>query len=151
MTATAAEIASIRRRYLWMASSAAAIDFVFTLVFLALNDARSIAPRSLTAGLLLMLGVNLLLAHRLFEPIHLFLQERRSFEDIQRRLTQLPLLTAANVGILSALVTVFRLSISYFFNDSKVPQPTVADFAALCIVLPVFYFTYAYFAISDYL
>ena len=31
------------------------------------------------------------------------------------------------------------------------PQPTIAQVITLCIVLPVFYFTYTYFVISDYL
>ena len=30
-------------------------------------------------------------------------------------------------------------------------QPTIADFITICIVLPVFYFTYTYFVVSDYL
>ena len=32
-----------------------------------------------------------------------------------------------------------------------VPRPTIAQVITLCIVLPVFYFTYTYFVISDYL
>ena len=31
------------------------------------------------------------------------------------------------------------------------PRPTIAQVITLCIVLPVFYFTYTYFVISDYL
>jgi class 3 adenylate cyclase len=30
-------------------------------------------------------------------------------------------------------------------------RPTVADFIALCVIIPVFYFTYTYFVVSDYL
>src|SRR5204863_9168306 len=30
-------------------------------------------------------------------------------------------------------------------------QPTIADFITLSIVIPIFYFTYTYFVVSDYL
>lgn len=147
-------IAAVRRRYLLMAISCAAVDLVFTLIFIMLTDGWSLAPRSLGAGLLLLGGVNYFLASRLFAPILSFLEGRTSFEDTQRRITQLPLLTAQNVLVLTAVVTVFRLGSSYFLNDpatSHVPVPTLSDTLTLCIILPVFYFTYIYFVISDYL
>lgn len=154
MSATAPEIASVRRGYLLITVSAAPVDFLFTLGFLWLTGAWDFAPRSLGVGLLFMLGVNYLLAQRLFEPIRRFLVGEASFDDIQRRITQLPLLTARNVGILAMFVTAFRLTATYVLSDpamSDVPQPTVADMITLCLVLPAFYFTYAYFGISDYL
>jgi HAMP domain-containing protein len=152
--ATAAEIASIRRRYLWMAGSAALIDAVFTLVFILLTGAWGFAPRSFAIGLTFMLGANLVLADRLFRPIQDFLEGRAAFEDVQRRVTQLPLLTARNVGALAAIVTIARLSASHLLSDpgvDGVPKPTAADFVTLCLILPIFYFTYAYFGVSDYL
>ena len=152
--ATPAETFAIRRRYLWTALSVAPIDLVFTLVFLGLTGAWSFAPRSLGAAAVLLVGVNFLLARRLFQPIQDFLEGRAAFETVQRRITQLPLLTARNMFLLVLGLTVFRLSYSYFLSDpavTGVPQPTVADFIALCVILPVFYFTYAYFAVSDYL
>ncbi len=94
------------------------------------------------------------LASRLFAPILSFLEGRTSFEDTQRRITQLPLLTAQNVLILMAILTVFRLGSSYFLNDpaaSHMPVPSLSDVLTLCIILPVFHFTYTYFVISDYL
>ena len=152
--ATSAEIASIRRRYLWMATSVVAIDMGVTLVFIGLTGAWSVAPRSLGAGLLLLLATNYYLSHRLFRPIRHYLEGAVDFENMQRRLTQLPLLTARNVGVLALILTVFRLSTSYFLSDpalTGVPRPTIAQAITLCIVFPVFYFTYTYFVISDYL
>ena len=152
--ATAAEIASIRRRYLWMATSAVGIDMAVTLIFIGLTGAWSIAPRSLGAGILLMLVVNYFLSSWLFQPIRRYLDGAAAFEDIQRRITQLPLLTGQSVGILMFVLTIFRLTTSYFWSDpvvTGVPRPTIAQIITLCIVFPVFYFTYTYFVISDYL
>ena len=153
-TATPGEIAAIRRRYLWMATSVVAVDMAITLIFLGLTGAWSIAPRSLGAGLVLLLAINYFLSHRLFRPIQRYLEGAVSFEDTQRRLTQLPLLTAQNIGILVLILTVFRLATSYFWSDPAItgaPRPTIAQIITLCIVFPVFYFTYTYFVISDYL
>jgi class 3 adenylate cyclase len=149
-----AEIAAIRRRYLWMATSVAAIDVAFTLVFIVITGAWSFAPRSLGAGLVLLGGVNWLLSRRLFAPIERYLEGEASFEDTQRRITQLPLLTARYVAILDLALTIFRLSATYLFTDpgvTGVPHPTIAQVITLCVVLPAFYFTYTYFVISDYL
>jgi class 3 adenylate cyclase len=157
MTTTAAtpqQIANLRRRYLLMAASPAGIDLVFTLVFLVLTDAWSFAPRSIGAGLFLLLGVNLFLSWRRYQPIQRFLEGRASFEDTQRRLTQLPILTAQHMALLVLALTLFRLTYTWVFTDPSVtgvPRPTIADVIALCIILPVFYFTYTYFVISDYL
>src|SRR6266508_6577032 len=128
--ATPAEIAAIRRRYLLMAVSAAGVDIAFNLVFVALNGAWSFAPRSVGAGLLLLGAIKLVLCMRLFAPIERYLKSETSFEDTQRRITQLPLLTARYVAILELAVTIFRLGSSYFLNDpaiTGVPQPTLAQ------------------------
>ena len=148
------EIAALRRRYLLMATSALLLDIAFTLVFIVITGAWSFAPRSLGASVLLLGGVNYLLARRLFVPIDRFLRGEASFDDTQRRITQLPILTAQRVGVLVLVLTIFRLSYTYFFTDPSVtgvPQPTIAQVITLCIVMPVFYFTYTYFVISDYL
>lgn len=144
----------MRRRYLLAVISVLFVDVVFTMVFIVLSSAWSFVPRSLGASVVLLGGVNYLVARRLFAPIDEFLQGRRSFDDIQRRLTQLPLLTARSVGLLVFLLVLFRLSATEIFSDPgmrNVPRPTPADFIALCIILPVFYFTFTYFVISDYL
>jgi len=98
--------------------------------------------------------VNYLLSSRLFAPIERYLKGEASFEDTQRRITQLPLLTARYVAVLDLVLTIFRLSYTYLFTDpgvTGVPQPTIAQVITLCIVFPAFYFTYTYFVISDYL
>ena len=151
--ASTAEIASIRRRYLWMAVSVAGIDLFSTMVFLILTGAWAYAPISLGAGFATLVVTNLLLAAWLFEPIRRFLEGRGTFDEAQRRITQLPLLTARNVAALSLILVAFRLSADRFLPDLKlgIPEITPADLITLCVVLPVFLFTYTYFAISDYL
>ena len=88
--ATPAEIAAIRRRYLLMAVSAAGVDIAFNLIFVAFNGAWSFAPRSVGISVILLVGVNYLVASRLFAPIQLYLDGKASFEQAQRRITQLP-------------------------------------------------------------
>jgi len=137
-----------------MATSSVVVDMAFALVFIVMNGAWSFAPRSLGAGIILLGGVNWVVARRLFAPIERYLKGEVSFEDTQRRITQLPLLTARTVAILALLLTIFRLSATYLFTDpgiTGVPQPTIAQVVTLCFVLPAFYFTFTYFVISDYL
>lgn len=152
--ATAAERAAIRRRYLLMTVSAAGVDIAFNLTFVALQGAWAYAPRSVGISLVLLLGVNWFAATRLFAPIQGYLDGTATFEQAQRRLTQLPLRTAQLVGVLSLLVTLLRLGSTYFLTDpamTGVPRPSLAQVITLSVVLPVFFFTYAYFVISDYL
>jgi class 3 adenylate cyclase len=72
---------------------------------------------------------------------------------VQRRLTQLPLLTARYVGLLAVVVIAFRGSTPWWADlpNAEAIRPTIADFIAVNVVLPVFYFTYTYFVVSDYL
>src|SRR5262249_48640281 len=126
----------------------------FASVFIIMTGAWSFAPRSLGAIILLLGLVNWFVARRLFAPIERYLRGEARFEDTQRRLTQLPILTARTVAILSLALTIFRLTATYFFTDpdlTGVPRPTIAQVITLCLVLPVFFFTYTYFVISDYL
>jgi class 3 adenylate cyclase len=153
--ATAAEIGTIRRRYFWMAMSIVVLDTAVALVFITVNDAWVFLPRSLAASFFLMGLVQYLLCRRLFAPIQHYLDGKASFDQTQRRLTQLPLLTARNVAILELTLTLFRQSSEYLLPDiglaGQLPPPTIADFVTVAIVLPVFYFTYTYFVVSDYL
>ena len=147
--ATAAEIAGIRRRYLWMAASAGFVDFAVSLFFVMLAGVGPYAAISLGAGLLLQVGLNLLLSARLFAQIDRFLAGKAQFEDIQQRLTQLPILTARHVGIIALFLTALRLGLGQV--TPTLPRVVTFDFVALCLIMPAFYFTYTYFVISDYL
>lgn len=153
MSASAGEIALIRQSYLLRATSCYWLDLVFTSIFIAMTGAWDFAPRSLGAGLVLLLGVNWFLSTMRFRPIDRYLKGETNFEDTQRRLTQLPLLTSQHVFLLVLTLVAFRLGASFFLNplESDVPRPTIADFIALSVILPIFYFTYTYFAVSDYL
>jgi len=117
--ATPAEIAAIRRRYLWMATSIFFLDLAITLIFTAAADSWANLWRSAGIGVVLMLGANWLIARWLFEPIRHYLEGRTSFESVERRLTQLPLLTARPVAVLAFLVSAFRLSTPWWVDPAK--------------------------------
>lgn len=150
--ATSTEIAAIRRRYLWMATSVFFLDFAVILIFMAASGAWLNAWRSAGIGAVLLLGVNWLVVRHLFEPVQHYLDGNIPFEDIQRRLTQLPLLTAQTTGILTIAVWAFRFSVPFWADSSAdILKPTIGDFAATMVVLTVFYFAFTYFVVSDYL
>ncbi|MBS0223555.1 MAG: adenylate/guanylate cyclase domain-containing protein [Proteobacteria bacterium] len=153
MSATSAEIAALRRRYLWRATSVAFLSITINVIYVAATGAWPILWRSAGIGLLLLFGVNGLIARQLFEPIRRFLCGEIAFDDIQRRLTQLPLLTARYVGLLSIVVVAFQTSTPWWIPSVRLilPPPAIADFVTICIVLPIFFFTYTYFVVSDYL
>lgn len=150
--ATSTEIASIRRRYLWMATSVFFLDLAITLTFTASSGAWDNAWRSISTGVALLLVANWLFARHLFEPIRRYLEGSIPFEDIQRRLTQLPLLSARATAILAFSLWVFRFSVPFWVESSTIlAKPTIADFVVGLGVLTIFYFTYTYFVVSDYL
>jgi class 3 adenylate cyclase len=153
MSATAGEIAALRRRYLWMAVSISFIDVGISLIFRLVNGGWETLWLSAGPGVVLLLGVNWLLARHWFEPIYRFLKGEATFQSAERRLTQLPLVTARWVAIFAFFVYAFRSSLSWWM-----PGPTIglgaqalADSIAICLILPIFYFTYTYFVVSDYL
>lgn len=150
---TADEISAIRRRYLWMATSVFFLDLAITLIFTAVSGSWANLWRSVGIGMLLLLVVNWGLARDLFRPIDRYLTGETTFDDVQRRLTQLPLLTARRVSLLALLVTAFRLSTPWWVDPATIalPKSTIADFMTVCVVLTIFYFTYTYFVVSDYL
>lgn len=151
--ANAAEIHSLRRRYLWMATSIFFLDLGITLIFSGATGSWNNFWRSEGGGVLLLGAVNWLIARRLFEPIQRYLTGDVAFADIQRRLTQLPLLTARYVALLAIVVVGFRTSTPWWVESHVMfnLRPTIADFITVLVVLPVFYFTYTYFVVSDYL
>ena len=150
MSATAAEIGALRRRYLLMATSIFALDLAITITFSLLSGAWENAWRTIGAGVILLLAFNWAISSRLFAPIQDYLEGRTSFDSIQRRLTQLPLLSAARVGVIAFIAWSFRLSTPWWVETS-VPPPSIADYIVANLVLTVFYFTFTYFVISDYL
>jgi class 3 adenylate cyclase len=148
--ATLAEIAALRRRYLWMATSIFFLDLGITVIFMVTSGAWGNAWRTVSAGVILLLALNWMISRQLFAPIKEYLEGRVPFDSIQRRLTQLPLLSAARVGALTLIVWSFRLSIPWW-AETTIPPPTIADYIVTDLVLMVFYFTFTYFVVSDYL
>jgi class 3 adenylate cyclase len=110
--------------------------------------------RTAGIGCALLLGANWLISRWLFEPIRRYLEGSIPFEAIQRRLTQLPLRTAQAVAVLAFAATITRLSLPWWIeaaNVSALQKSAAADYVTTCAVLTVFYFTYTYFVVSDYL
>lgn len=153
MSFSAAEVAGLRRRYMWMASSVFFLDLAITLIFTAVAGSWNSLWRSEGAGLLMLGAGNWLIARSLFQPIDRYLKGWSTFDSVQRRLTQLPLLTARYVALLTLALTAFRNSTPWWVEDHVLHglRPTIADFIAVLAVLSVFYFTYTYFVVSDYL
>ena len=155
LPATLDEIASLRRRYLLMAVSICFFDFVISVIFRIVNGGWETLWMSAVPSLVLLLGATWWLAGRLFAPIDRFLKGEAKFEDIERRLTQLPLLTARWVGNFAFVLYVWRNSLSWWLPGPAeavgLQGQTIADFIAICLLLPIYYFTYTYFVISDYL
>ena len=153
MSATAAEIAGLRRRYLWMATSIFFLDLAISVIFTAASGSWNTLWLSGGIAVPLLLAGNWLIARQLFEPIRCFLAGELPFEQVQRRLTQLPLLSARYVGLLAIVVVIFRNSTPWWVVSHVLHEapPTIADFIVISIVIPVFYFTYTYFVVSDYL
>ena len=153
---TPAEIAAIRRRYLFMATSIFFLDLGILLIFRVVNGDWLEFWLPEAPGIVLLLGANWLVARRLFEPIRRFLAGEIAFEAAERRLTQLPLRTAQWVAGFTFVAFAFRNSIPWWLPTPADLEPglkeqTIADFLTTCVVLSVVYFTYTYFVVSDYL
>ncbi|HJQ55626.1 MAG TPA: adenylate/guanylate cyclase domain-containing protein, partial [Vineibacter sp.] len=150
---TAAEIAGIKRRYYLMVSSVFVVDAAMTTLFSAVGDAWRLLPRNLISAALVLLLLNLVLARFTFAPIDRFLRGEGRFEDIERRLTQLPILSARNVGLLVLPLWIFRLYLPWFLPQESLhlAWPPLADGITTIVVITFFFFTYTYFLLSDYL
>ncbi len=155
--APAREIAAMRRRYLLMAVSIVVFDVAVAVIFRLVNGAWQDMWISIVPGIVLLVGVNGLLAQHLFEPVHRFLKGEASFESAERRLTQLPLLTAQGVAIFAFFLYGFRNSLAWWLPADHIESsvglqtPSIADYIAVCLLVPIYYFTYTYFIVSDYL
>ncbi|MBS0537687.1 MAG: adenylate/guanylate cyclase domain-containing protein [Proteobacteria bacterium] len=152
----AAEARTLQRRYMLTATSIFVLDLGITVLFMVVSGAWSNAWRTVGMGLVFLLVVNWTVARRLFRPIADHLAGRLPYAAIQRRLTQLPLLTAQAVAVLTFVVWAFRLSMPWWlYVPDSTPMlllaPTVADFCVTLAVLTIFYFTFTYFVVSDYL
>ena len=151
--ATPAEVTAISRRYFWMATSVFFLDLAIVTIYAVLANSWRNFPFVVGFSAVILLGVNFLAVSRLFRPVRRYLDGEIAFDDIQRRLTQLPLLTAQRVFLLTFVTWAVRLSSPWWAGASaaNIPVPAIADFVATCAVLMVLYFTYTYFVVSDYL
>ncbi|HTR87751.1 MAG TPA: adenylate/guanylate cyclase domain-containing protein [Reyranella sp.] len=157
MSAPASEITALKRRYVLMAVSIVIFDLAIAIIFRLVNGRWEDTWISTLPGVVLLLGVNGLVANRLFEPINRFLKGEATFESAERRLTQLPLLTAQWVAVFAFFLYAFRNSLPWWLPQTGavlsvgLQVPTIADYVAVCLLVPIYYFTYTYFVVSDYL
>jgi len=152
----AADAARMRGRYIRMATCVFALDLAIMVGFNLMSGSWANAWRTIGIGVIFLVVVNWAVARWLFKPIDDYLHGRLPFAAIQRRLTQLPLLTARVVGLLTLVIWAFRLSQAWWADVPAasgllLQRPTVADFCVTLAVLAVFYFTFTYFVVSDYL
>jgi class 3 adenylate cyclase len=153
---SAADAGRMRRRYIQMATSVFMLDLAIMVGFNLMSGSWANAWRTIGIGVICLVAVNWTVARWLFRPIDDYLNGRLPFDAIQRRLTQLPLLTARAVGLLTLVIWAFRLSLPWWAVAPRIPglllqTPTIADFCVTLAVLGVFYFTFTYFVVSDYL
>jgi class 3 adenylate cyclase len=156
MTIALADANRLRRRYVRMATSVFMLDLSIMLGFNVMSGSWGNTWRTIGVGAIFLLLFNWMVARWLFRPIDDYLNGRLPFAAIQRRLTQLPLLTARTVGLLTLAVWAYRLSVPWWGAAPEHPSllllpPTVADFCVTLVVLAIFYFTFTYFVVSDYL
>ena len=150
---TDGETRAIKRRYFLTMASVCAVDLTMVAIFVLIAGAYEVALRNIATSLALFLAVNLLNARRLFAPIARSLDSGRNFDAIQRNLTQLPLRSAAGVGMLALPLMSFRIGLPFLLPEgaSALPLPTILDAVATVFVLVAFFFVFTYFAVSDYL
>jgi class 3 adenylate cyclase len=151
--ATPAEVTAISRRYFWMATSVFFLDLSIVTIYAVVTNTWRNFPFVVAFGAVMLIGVNFIAISRLFQPVRRYLDGEIAFDDVQRRLTQLPLLTAQRVFLLAFVTWAIRLSSPWWAGPtvSNIPIPAIADFVVTCIVLVIMYFTYTYFVVSDYL
>jgi class 3 adenylate cyclase len=143
---------AIKRQYYLLMASVFVVDAIMTMIYAVTADAYFVVWRNLIGSFLLFVVANLPLAYFLFRPIAAYLDSGHDFAAIERNLTQLPIRSALQVGLLAVPLIAFRLFASFFFPESfPVPPPTLLDAIATFLVLVIFYFVYIYFLISDYL
>lgn len=144
--------AALRRRYYYLIAAAFLVDMAIAAIFMALSDVWYLAPRIVLSSFLVLVVVNVLIARWQFAPIARFLETGENFAGIERRMTQLPLHSARNVGILAFLLLGFRLGLQAVFGDGEaIGTPTILDAITTVLVEAVFFFVLVYFIISDYL
>jgi class 3 adenylate cyclase len=144
--------ASLKRRYYLLMLSVFLVDMVISGIFMQLTDSWHLAWRIIPSSALMLLGANFVLAYWQFAPIARFLDGKAEFAAIERRMTQLQLQSARNVGILALVLMTFRLSLPFFLEDGyDQSMPTIADAISTVVVEVAFFFTLIYFLIGDYL
>lgn len=145
-------VGSLKRRYYLLILSVFLVDMVISSIFMTLTESWHLVPRIIISSALILLGVNFLLAQWQFAPIARFLDGKVEFAAIERRMTQLQLQSARNVGILTFVLIGFRLSLPFFVQEGyDQSMPTIVDAISTVVVEVAFFFTLIYFLIGDYL
>jgi class 3 adenylate cyclase len=142
----------IRLYYLAM-SLIFVVDTVISFIFCWIQDAFRLFVLNLAVDVVVMLGINLYGASRIFAPVRRFVETGEDFPGIERTLTQLPLRSAYWVAILFMVIMSERLFLPRMLGatESGVPLSTWADTFSTIVVQTVLGFVLTYFIVSAYL
>lgn len=145
------------RRVIWRYYAAMSVIFVvdtaISFIFCWMHDAFRLFALNLAVDIVVMLGINLLGARRIFAPVRAFIASGENFPGIERTLTQLPLRSAYWVAILFMVIMSERLVLPRILGAtaSEVPLSTWADTGATIVVQTLLGFVLTYFIVSAYL
>lgn len=144
---------AIEWRYYLAMCAPFGIDTVVSAIFTGIHGLPGLFVRNLVIdGVVLLVGMHLI-ARGLFRPIHRFLAGEVAFPTIERRLTQLPLLSAVAAVAIYTPIILFRtvIPLIFDFEDAGLPAPTWVDALATLVVQTAFMFVVMYFLVSGYL
>jgi len=149
----AAEARRVVRAYYLAMAIPCELDIVISAIYCWVHGLWDLFLSNLIMDLVVLLGGAMIMAHRLIRPIADYLFRDGQFTDIQRRLTQLPLLSAQGYVLLYAPLMLFRVLLPKIGVqlDPLIPVATWADIIATLIIQVMFIFVFTYFMISGYL
>lgn len=144
----------IIRRYYMAMSVMFVIDTLISAVFCWMHDAFRLFAVNLIIDVVVMLGLNLLGARRIFAPVRRFIASGENFAGIERTLTQLPLRSAYWVAILFLVIMSERMVFPRLMGGAtalEIPISTWADTGTTIVVQTLLGFVLTYFIVSAYL
>ena len=153
--ATAADPAVRREVNLYYFAMAAPfeLDLVVSAIYCWVHGLPELFVYNLIGAVIFLLVGGHIIARQIIRPIADFLTYGGSFAAIERRVTQLPILSAYRMIAIYAPILAFRLILPKLglMMDPGIPAATWADVIVTMIVQLLFIFVFTYFLISAYL